>query len=218
MTKAGMVVDLLKVTAQGALKVSAGTVTALVLYVVYWGQLGRLQKRGQVPDMLNHAVPRQLFRAIALAELFIVYVAPLLAMLVAVGRRSPQVYGISSVLTLASVYFLPNMIMTAINIVLESIYRRRQHLLVNYSSTAVNNLWRLLAYVLVLLDEQRRRLHPSAMNTTAAVTVLESFRMVAWAGVVISVLIMIVFEPLAISMLTSRTGKDSAVDKIQRSG
>ncbi|KAK4532489.1 hypothetical protein CCYA_CCYA12G3346 [Cyanidiococcus yangmingshanensis] len=191
------------------LSVSFGTATALAFYVAYWGLVGRLQKRGPVPDILDIPGLRQLFRLVALAELFVVYLAPLLAVLFAVGAPPGTSPGGQSVLPLAAVYFLPNMIMTAVNINLEGVFRRRRHLLVNYSSIAVNNLWRLTVYVLILLDEQRRRLLSTAGVPASAVTVLASFRSVAWTGFAISVLIMIIFEPVAFLALAPRSGIES---------
>jgi len=191
----------LLVSKRQALCVGLGTSSALLLYVTYWIALGRLQRRGNVPDMLSEPKVRQIFRILAFMELFVVYLAPLLATAFAQLSGGASVPPLGSTLSLAALYFLPNMVMTAVNIRLEGLFRKRKQLLVNYSSTAVNNLWRLIAYVLILLDTQRRRLQAPASASASDIRALAGFRLVAYAGILISVLIMIVFEPVAVWVL-----------------
>jgi hypothetical protein len=68
---------------------------------------------------------------------------------------------------------------------LEGAFRRRGSVLAVYASTGANNLWRLCSYNAVLLSAAQ------APGAGAA-----ALRGVAWAGVAVSVAILLIFEPL----------------------
>ena len=170
---------------------------ALGLYVLYWVLVARGMPRTAVPDAMRAGRFRRWFIAIAFWELFIVYVAPVLAPLWAGWRGAAGAAPFHRCIPLSALYFLPNMLMTLVNIRLEGYYRHRKRYLVVYSSIAVNNLWRLLCYGWVLADTHRRILAAPPLSA------LWAFHYVAWAGVVISVIIMIVFEPAVLAALFS---------------
>ncbi|KAK4537189.1 hypothetical protein CDCA_CDCA11G3214 [Cyanidium caldarium] len=192
-------------TVQAALAVTPANIrnvvgvgsAALGLYVLYWVLVARGMPRTAVPDAMRSGRFRRWFIAIAFWELFIVYVAPVLAPLWAGWRGAAGVALLHRCIPLSALYFLPNMLMTLVNIRLEGYYRHRKRYLVVYSSIAVNNLWRLLCYGWVLADTHRR------LTAAPQLSALWAFHHVAWAGVVISVIIMIVFEPAVLAALFS---------------
>ena len=146
---------------------------ALALYAGYWAILRRVMPAGKpISDVIdsdtNPALAR-LFVAVAMAELAVVFFAPWFAGAPATAAK----------------YFAPIALMTAVNIFLEGAFRRRGHVLAVYSSTGANNLWRLCAYFAALLE----------MAATPLVAT-PRLRVVAWAGVVISVAIVLIFEPV----------------------
>lgn len=166
---------------------------ALLIYVINWLVLGAVMPRGvperEIIDKVN--TPR-LFVAFvvgALLELLVVYVLPWPAMAIHGNWR------------LGCTLFAPCMIMTAINIFLEGLFRRKKLITTVYSNTGASGLWRLLSYC--------------AVFTYLRGMPLPYFRAVSALGIVLHIGFIIVFTPaiaagLPLKREDSRvlTGKD----------
>lgn len=191
--------DVLLVTQATWSLVAGASLLALGCYVLYWVWLAMWQQKVEpLADLLQSRPQRILFVTLATVELLVVFCAPWIALYWSPTRVVESI-------PLSLQYFLPNMVMTAINIRLEGIYRRRKHLLVVYSSVAVNNLWRLMAYVFVLLDIQKRLGFVGYSGYALAARSLAPFQWIAWTGILMSIVIMLVFEPLSVSASNTRS-------------
>lgn len=162
---------------------------ALGAYATYWLVLRRLLPRGRpVSDPISgrdHPNLRQLFFWVAAVELAVVFVAPWAAAAVAGGAWRAALQ-----------YFGPIALMTVLNIAAEGLCRKSGHVLAVFGSTGINNLYRICAYYAALLDMQAALAAGGGAAAAAA-----PLRLLAWAGVVVSVAIILIFEPVPVYLV-----------------
>eukprot|EP00887_Chlorella_sp_A99_P008203 scaffold12.g8203.t1 len=70
------------------------------------------------------------------------------------------------------------------------------HVLAVFGSTGINNLYRICAYYAALLDMQAALAAGGGAAAAAA-----PLRLLAWAGVVVSVAIILIFEPVPVYLV-----------------